>query len=261
MPSPLQINAVQPEALNRSSGLVSLGNKVYVDYTGDRILRFRPNKNAIRVSKLRRAVKGAAAGIEAFYQKAGVRYRAAMITLTYAPGKDWEPRHITQLLTHYRNYLKRRGWKMRAVWVCELQARGVPHYHILMWLPRGLTPPKPDNQGWWPHGATNCVWARSAVSYIVKYATKGTDQLDMLERGTRIFGICGYPGSLSWFSAPGWLRGLCSPGDTLKRILGGWWEHPARRWRIRSPWRVLDFHHGEIVLEFVGHCDDDIIYY
>jgi hypothetical protein len=148
------------------------------------------------------------------YSKASP-YRAALITLTYAPGVDWQPDHIAKLLTHYRNWFKRnaKGHPFLYVWTVELQQRGIPHYHIVVWLPRGVVPPLPDSQGWWPHGKTNAIYARSPVGYIAKYASKGENQsghhlpprcrlwghggLTMVERGEIAFATC-----------PRWLKGV-----------------------------------------------------
>ena len=35
--------------------------------------------------------------------------------------------------------------------------------------------PKADKQGWWRHGMTNTVPARSPVGYLCKYTSKGID--------------------------------------------------------------------------------------
>lgn len=89
------------------------------------------------------------------------RFKPAMVTLTYREVDAFEPLHITKLLKCIRSWLARRGRKLHYVWVAELQQRGALHYHLLIWLPRGLTLPKPDKQGWWPHGSTRIEWART----------------------------------------------------------------------------------------------------
>jgi Protein of unknown function (DUF3296). len=42
--------------------------------------------------------------------------------------------------------MERRGHKLPYVWVAELQKRGALHYHVLLWLPRGLTLPNPTSK-------------------------------------------------------------------------------------------------------------------
>jgi hypothetical protein len=72
----------------------------------------------------------------------------------------------------------------------ELTKKGVPHYHLVVWLPKGVTLPKPDKRGWWPHGSTRIEWARNAVGYIAKYASKGTEG-HAFPRGARLNGSGG----------------------------------------------------------------------
>ena len=103
------------------------------------------------------------------------KWRVLMITPTYAPGSAWNPRDITNLSKCIRQHLSRRGIEFRYVWVMEYTKKGFPHYHMLVWLPYGVTLPFADKQGWWTKGWTNQEWARNAVGYIAKYASKGTE--------------------------------------------------------------------------------------
>ena len=96
-----------------------------------------------------------------------------MLTLTYRPDADWAPGQISSVVRHIRQWLARKGHEMRFVWGQEFTKKGRPHYHLLLWLPLGLTIPKPDKQRWWPWGMTKIEWARNAVGYIAKYASKG----------------------------------------------------------------------------------------
>jgi hypothetical protein len=105
-----------------------------------------------RRRNLKRGVLSGARLIE--FALANRRARRAMLTLTYRDIDAFEPRHISQLLKHIRHWLRRRGHRFHYVWVAELQGRGALHYHVLVWLPRGLSLPKPDKQGWWRHGST-----------------------------------------------------------------------------------------------------------
>lgn len=143
-----------------------------------------------RVKGMRKSVLTAARLIEDGLRVGGFRYKAAMLTLTYADILAWRPDHISKLTNHMRMYLKRRGHVLRGVWVAELQQRGAVHYHFVTWLPKGITFPKPDKQGWWPHGMTQWQWARRAVGYLVKYASK-VETKHRFPRGCRISGACG----------------------------------------------------------------------
>jgi hypothetical protein len=182
-----------------------------------------------------------------------------MITATYAPGVAWSPRHISGLVDRYQQWGKARGFKVPIVWVAELTKAGVVHYHLLIWLPRGYTPPKPDKQGWWRHGSTNCQWARSAVGYLAKYASKG-GEASYFPPGLRLYGRAGYPPEVTlrvvWALAPLWLRKFVpmdhgvervrwetappSRGRPSRRVTieGGWWRDLKTGIEYRSPYRA-----------------------
>ncbi len=151
-------------------------------------------------------------------------YRTALITLTYRPAVDWDPKHISLLINHYRNWFKRtHAVVLHYVWTVELQGNGKPHYHIVMWFPRGVKPPLPDDQGWWPHGMTNAVYARSPVGYIAKYASKSDGQsAHHLPKKARLWGYGGLSlderAPVFYALAPRWLRLIVLP-----------WSGPRKR--------------------------------
>lgn len=212
-----------------------------------------------RLSRMRRLVLGAADHIQAAATHGGKRCKPAMVTLTYRPDADWRPRQISALMQRIRDYLARRGAKLRAIWVLELHRSGRPHYHVLIWLPKGVTLPKPDKQGWWPHGHTRIEWARRAVAYLSKYTSKGNIDPAELPRGARVYGIYGAPLRLDWYRAPAWLRQIARVGQTIRRELGGWWgvEELAHAWR--SPWRLVRMTEAEVEVEWVGWTPADVM--
>ena len=55
-----------------------------------------------RLRKMSRAVYGTALAIQECLQKGGFLYRAALITLTYAPGQQWEAKDVSRVCNHYR---------------------------------------------------------------------------------------------------------------------------------------------------------------
>ena len=190
------------------------------------------------------------------------KWRVCMVTLTYAPEFSYEPQQMAALVRHIRQYLKRKGVEMRYVWVQEFTKRGKPHYHLLVWLPLGLTLPKPDKRGWWPCGMTKIEWARNAIGYIAKYASKG-DSLHRPAPGARMHGNGGLTGAAlleqRWWKLPGWARDLVKPSDACKRNPqeGGGILNPETGEILTSPWQVV-FHGGHV---FIHRRDAEVFRY
>lgn len=174
-----------------------------------------------RLSRMRRGV--VAAG-ELHREERGAHGVAVMVTLTYRPDALWKPTHISECLAHWREEL--RGRKLRYVWVLELTQAGKPHYHVLLWLPIGVRLAMPDKSGAWPHGMTRIERARNAVGYLVKYASKGTDGVN-LPKGARLFGVGGLSADSrlrkAWAMLPRYQRERCSVEDRCIRLRGGGW--------------------------------------
>lgn len=153
-----------------------------------------------------------------------------MVTLTYrGDNRDWSGLHISEALAAVRKWCKRKGFAFRYVWVAELQKRGVIHYHVAIWLPRGVRMPKWDVRGWWPHGMSNRIVARHATAYLMKYLSKGTDY-GKLPRGARAYGVGGLDHSLCrarrWLRLPSFVQGNSSIHDNWRRAVGGGWVDP-----------------------------------
>lgn len=181
-------------------------------------------------------------------------FRAAMVTTTYRPGEPWDARHVTKLIKNARDYMRRRGHKLRYVWVMELTRAGVPHYHLMLWLPRRLRLLKPDKAGWWPWGSTRIEWARNAVGYLAKYASKGQDTA--FPHGARIHGSGGLTEAArnerAWWAAPAYVRERCTVEDRPRRARGGGWVVRATGEWFPSLWRVVGFGPGWVVIEAKG---------
>jgi len=160
----------------------------------------------------------------------GRRLRRAFLTLTYRQDVMWSPRHIPSLFTNLRNYLGRRGVPLRYLWVAEQHKSGRVHYHAMIWLPVGMTLPKPDKQGWWPHGMTNVQWARRGIGYLVKYATKCSTARVPFPKGCRLHGHGGLSPSerhrRAWWVLPRYQRERCCSEDRVRRARGGGWFSP-----------------------------------
>lgn len=172
--------------------------------------------------------------------------QCVMLTLTYRDGAAWEGSHISACLRHVRQWCKRHGHVYACVWVAEIQEarkRKNPgfhcvHYHVVLWLPRGVKLPKPDEQGWWGHGFTRIESVRHAVGYIAKYASKGSDSAS-LPKGARMYAVAGLQGrdldEARWWSLPQWLRSQVDMGEPVRRRKGGGWVHLDTGEVHRSP--------------------------
>lgn len=203
---------------------------------GSDLIRIDPQ--ATRLKRLKCSVLTAAR----LHVQQKQRWKVAMITLTYAPHNEWAPNQISNCLRSIRQYLARRGYEFRFVWVQEFTKKGRPHYHALLWLPLGVTLPKPDKRGWWPYGMTKIEWARNAVGYIAKYASKG-DSLYQPAKGARMHGNGGVTGEAlleqRWWKLPAWVREVATPSDGCRRRKGGGVLMPGTGEVLSSPWRVF----------------------
>ena len=215
-----------------ASGLVILK-------TSDTPTPIEIDQQRARLSRMRRTTTWSANLLQ---QTLGPRgYKPALLTLTYHKVDGFRPRHISQLFNHIRNWIGRRGYAFHFVWVAELQQRGALHYHVIVWLPRGLTLPKPDKQGWWPHGFTKIEWARNAVGYLLKYASK-FDTKHQLPKGARLYGSGGLDATgkqiCRWVNLPTWLKPLAGVGSRFMRIKGCGLVERDTGVCVPSPWRV-----------------------
>lgn len=189
---------------------------------------------------MRRAVRTAASVVQRGVDSSGSRWYPVMLTLTYRPGVDYRPRHVSELLKRVREWMDRRGVRFRYVWVAELQRRGAVHWHVLLWLPVRFQIPKPDRRGWWPHGSTRVERARHAAGYIAKYASK-MDEDQQFPRGLRLHGRGGLEGpqrcEVRWWVLPRYVReafGEWQLGGVPVRARGGGWVNADAVWR--PPW-------------------------
>jgi len=204
-----------------------------------------PCPEYLRLKRLQKSVRISAEVVQERLQLSHVRYKAAMVTLTYRPDVEWSPRQVSGYLKCVREWARRKGIFVHYVWVLELTKKGRPHYHVLFWLPKGVSMPKADKQGWWKHGMTKSEWARSPVGYLCKYTSKGLDYDSWckLPRGGRLYGHGGYTPAMrltrAWRVAPAWVRELIDECDGVRKV-GCYWVNRASGMGIRSPF-VFDF--------------------
>jgi len=174
-------------------------------------------------------------GVAAKWLSKGVG-QAWMLTLTYRGVNDWKPSHVREALAHLRKWLKRSyGWSLRYLWVMELQKRGAPHYHVVVWLPRECQASDlhMDSRGWWPHGMTNAVQAVAPVRYVMKYVSK-FDSPDAFPKGARCYGIGGLDvvgaRCRRWINWPSFVQARADVSTPVARATGGGWVVAGARY-------------------------------
>jgi len=193
---------------------------------------FEIDREGRRLACLRGAI-GSAARCLAVAESGSRDRRAWMVTLTYRGGPEaWRADHMKSAMHRLRQWCNRQGFGCQYVWVAELQKRGVIHYHALLYLPQGVRCPAFDARGWWPHGMTNRKLVRkSAVGYLMKYLSKGTDvRSGSFPRGARIYGVAGLTHAMRrarrWLRLPAFVQGNSSTLDDWRRAPGGGWVAP-----------------------------------
>lgn len=216
-----------------SAGLVSKST------TQTRVDWMKLDRKKMRLRRMVRRVDHSARVLD--FGSSGFRPRKLFVTLTYKRCEDWKPSHVRHFLTVVRQWLKRRGCKLRCVWVAELQKRGAMHYHLVIWMPRHLRMPAPDRVGWWPHGSTKVERARSPINYLLKYASKADSKDGEFPRGARIHGACGlepqHRREVRYFCAPCWVRDALTGFADIRKVVGGWCDRLTGVF-VASPWRV-----------------------
>lgn len=174
-----------------------------------------------------------------------------MLTTTYRHGADVSPRDISETLKRVRGFFNRavrlryRSYRprFRYLWCGELTQAGVPHYHVLIWIPRGIFIPKLDRKGWWPHGHTQIQKARNAVGYLAKYASKFVpDMVAAFPKGFRTHAVGGLSQEskreLRWWKAPKSARDVLGVMADIRKALGGYVDKiTGEFWP--SPWKVI----------------------
>lgn len=224
-----------------------------------------------KASRLRRMSKSVKTSARLHQEEAnanGYRSFLAMVTLTYAPAQDHDKRDISAFLKRLREWCRRRAIACRYVWVMELHKSGRPHYHVLVWLPRGYHLPKPDRRGWWAKGMTKIEGARKPVGYLAKYASKlssaargeSHSQFNRMPKGARIHGTGGLSGTAKrlrrWWLSPGWVRKVWHPSEDPRPCPGGGWISRVLGDWLPSPWSAaFDPALGCMVATWVGFPD------
>lgn len=203
-----------------------------------------------RAQRLRKSVITSARLHDQEAKKGSRRGAWYMLTLTYRDGSRSGPRDVSELLKRMRGHFNgivsraRRfaGEVFRYLWVGELTQRGRPHYHLLIWVPKGIYFGKVDRRGWWPHGSSQIEKARNAVGYLAKYASKFTSVIaGAFPKGFRTHGCGGLDTEsrreLRWWKAPVSAREALGGEADIRKCQGGYFDKlTGEFWS--SPWRV-----------------------
>lgn len=229
-----QNNPETGEVLRTAPGFISLST------TGTHQQIHKIDRLQTRLKRMKHGTLTAARLHEEDLQQAKARYRRAMVTLTYRNVEDWRADDVSYFMRLVRQWCKRRQISVRYVWVAELQKRGAVHYHVVFWLPVGVTLPKPDKQGWWPHGMTRIEWVKRPVAYLAKYLSK--DDADAFPKGCRIMGCGGLSDGARnercWWLMPTWVKEIATIDDKPRRATGGGIVLKSSGEIVPSPWQI-----------------------
>lgn len=250
------IRAAQSRA---AAGLVSVSTtctSTTAEWVAENCIQI--DKDQARVTRLR---KGLGVAAKQLHNMGNLDQQVWMLTLTYAGDNgQWRPEHISRFLDSLRrwHYAKAGTKKVRYAWVAELQQRGVIHYHVIVWLAAGLTPPKPDT-AWrrrdkrghayieppmWPHGMSNRLRSTAPVAYLMKYASKiESKNVGSFPHGARIHGVGGLDDTgrsiRRWVLWPAYLQGNAQVGERYKPAPGGGYINADTGEVLFSEWAPL----------------------
>lgn len=208
------------------------------------------DRNAVRAKRLKKSVITGARLHDQEAHEGSSRGGWYMLTTTYAPGRTASPRDISGLLERIRGHFGRnnrqgrqRRARVRYLWVLELTVSLRPHYHVLIWVPKGSYIPHVDRAGWWPHGLTKFEKARNAVGYLAKYASKFcAAAAEALPKGFRTHAVGGLNTEsrreLRWWRSPLEAREALGLLADIRKTLGGYADKTTGAY-WPSPWKVV----------------------
>jgi hypothetical protein len=201
----------------------------------------------------RAVMKGAGLHAEWVTSAYPVRSASILATFTYRKGVEPDRNDIKECLRHARQWAKRKGFTLRYVWTAELTKVGKLHYHVLFFLPPRKKLPMMDKAGWWRHGMTRMEWARNAVQYIAKYASKGGGSgRSKFPKGFRLHGCGGLDkdqrNERRYHLAPMWVRFFFTLAERPAPAPGGgWMSRVTGDWQA-SPYEILSATTGRVVV-------------
>ena len=208
-----------------------------------------------REMRLKRLRTGLAVGARLMQEQwQAIPHVCLMVTLTYRPGVEWKAKHISAYCNAFTKWLERQQSSGCYLWVMETTKAGVPHYHVLIWMKKGLFMPKADRRGWWPHGMTKTEVAVAPVQYMAKYTSKGFEHA--LPRRARIAGGGGllleHRRSRSWCLLPAYARRAFDTSDDVIRAPGGGFLSRRTGHFLISEWQLCAVGRGKVRLVYRG---------
>lgn len=209
-----------------------------------------------RLSRMKTGTITAARLVDETIRRGSFRMKSWFLTLTYRPGETWRARHISEFVKAMREWQRRAGRKLYYVWTAEMQQRGAVHYHLIVWLPKGVSMPKPDKRGWWPYGRTGREIAKNPVAYIAKYCSKGEDS-PPFPSGIRICGAGGFDQEAKrearYWKAPKEAREVLGIAADIRRTLAGRFDALSGEF-WRSPWRFVRINGINTIVKGLAHA-------
>lgn len=152
---------------------------------------------------------------------------ALCMTLTYKSADDFDTKNISSFIDKLRRWL-RRTHKCKLVYAWALERESSLHYHLIIWLPLGVSLDMDRLSKWWSLGSTWLERCRDVYrwgSYIAKFAKPKKPFL----RGTRLYGYGGLDATariaIARKSMPVWLLRILPLKDRARRRKGGGWEN------------------------------------
>lgn len=216
----------------------------------------RPECTLRRIKRLKRSV-WASGHLHALADNGFRSPVCWFVTLTYRGVNDWQPEHIKRSLDAFRRWCKGLGIPCRYTWVAELQKRGAVHYHLLCWLPKGITMPQWDRttakrDAFWSHGMTNTQKSFAGVGYLMKYLSK-LGELHTFPKGLRLYGIGGLNQTgrqmRQWYNLPEWVKNEYGVGEVVRRKVGLMVQATGEI--LSSPYRV-SLVCGQLIVQLIG---------
>lgn len=187
-----------------------------------------PNQCALRrIKRLKKSV-WSSGHLHGMVDRGMAAPQCWFVTLTYVGVDDWRPHHMADACRAFRRWCKAAKVPCRYTWVGELQNRGAVHYHLLAWLPKGVSMPQWDRpngkrQAFWQHGMTNTEKAKSGVGYLMKYLSK-LGEFHRFPKGMRLYGIGGLCKTgrcvRCWLNLPEWCKRGFGVGEVRRKSCG-----------------------------------------